>query len=113
MALLADSAVDVALLRVANDSLLVTGLPVDRFDVLVLAGPPETHAGAQAWRQARAFARTVQRACRGPVIVNIDCAPWAAAAVGLREPHLAAPSALRQTDLAEGVAAAVLAAAGC
>ncbi len=111
MALLADPEVDVALLRVANDSLLATGLPVDRFDVLVLAGPPEDHAGAQAWRQARAFARAVRKMCRGPVIVNADCAPWVAAAENLREPRRAVWSELAEADLADGVAAAVLAAA--
>jgi hypothetical protein len=80
--------------------------------VLVLAGPPESSEGAQPWRQARAFARAVQKVCRGPVIVNADCALWAAAAANLRQPRGACPSALPQDRLAEGVAVAVLAAAG-
>ncbi|NQW92744.1 MAG: hypothetical protein HQ446_01680, partial [Polaromonas sp.] len=85
MALIADPAVGVIVLCVSDESILKTGLPVDRFDVLVLAGPPSVAANAPSWQRWRGFARFLLKACAGPVMVNAECAPWSE----LR-PHLAA-----------------------
>jgi cyanophycin synthetase len=76
MALIADPAVDVIVLCVGDESILKTGLPVDRFDVLVLAGPPRAAAHTPSWQRWRGFARFLLKACSGPVMLNTECAPW-------------------------------------
>jgi cyanophycin synthetase len=95
MALIADTAVDVIVLCVGDESILKTGLPVDRFDVLVLAGPPRAAAHAPSWQRWRGFARFLLKACSGPVMLNTECAPWSE----LR-PHLAAQD-VRSIPLAQ------------
>ncbi len=76
LALISDPTVDVIVLLVCDESIHKTGLPVDRFDVLVLAGPPQDAARASAWPRWRGFAQFLLKACAGPVMVNAECAPW-------------------------------------
>jgi cyanophycin synthetase len=76
LALIADPSVDVMVLCVDDESILKTGLPVDRFDVLLLAGPPKAAASAPTWQRWRGFARFLLKACTGPVMVNTDCEQW-------------------------------------
>jgi cyanophycin synthetase len=97
-ALICDPSVDLLLLCLADDGLLRTGLPVDRFDVLVLAGAAQTDAMAPSWPRWRGFALALLPACNGPV--NSDCAAWQA----LR-PHLAQREvqALGQAHIAIGL----------
>ena len=76
MALISDPSVDVIVLCVCDESIHKTGLPVDCFDVLVLAGPSQAAADASAWPRWRGFAQFLLKACAGPVMVNAECAPW-------------------------------------
>ena len=76
LALTADPSADVMVLFLSDESILKTGLPVDRFDVLVLAGPPQAAPTAPSWPRWCAFADFVLKACTGPVMINTDCAQW-------------------------------------
>ncbi len=89
LALISDPSVDVILLCVGEMGFLKTGLPVDRFDVLVLAGPPQADAHEPAWPRWRGFAQFLLKACTGPVMVNTECVQWSALL-----PHLAARDVL-------------------
>lgn len=83
MALISDPQVEVAIISVVNDHMLITGLPVDRFDVLVLAGPPDMGDGPEVWERWQGFAQILQEMCSGPIIINQDCAEWVAASCHL------------------------------
>ena len=76
LALVGDPLVDLIVLCVSDESIHKTGLPVDRFDVLVLAGPPEAVDGAPAWSRWRGFAQFLLKSCAGPVMVNMECPQW-------------------------------------
>jgi hypothetical protein len=77
LALTTDPSVDVMVLFASDESLLKTGLPVDRFDVLVLAGPPQKSAvAAPIWPRWHAFASFLLKGCTGPVMLNSDRAQW-------------------------------------
>ncbi len=85
LALVGDPSVDVIVLCVSDESIFKTGLPVDRFDVLVLAGPPQAATNTPAWPRWRGYAQFLLKACAGPVMVNTECAHWS-----VLLPHLAA-----------------------
>ena len=75
VALLADPLVDVAVIGIADSAVMGTGMPVDSFDVLVLAGPMKGDGAADSQRR-NAFASMLASVCTGSVIVNRDCAEW-------------------------------------
>lgn len=76
VALICDPQVESAIICVEDERMLRTGLPVDRFDVLVLAGPAAAGGDAQTWASWQAFAQTLALMCHGPVIINQDCDQW-------------------------------------
>jgi cyanophycin synthetase len=78
IALLGDPAVDVAVIGISDTSVLGTGMPVDSFDALVLAGPMKDRRGAADWQRWHGFAAMLASMCRGSVILNQDCAQWSA-----------------------------------
>jgi cyanophycin synthetase len=79
IALLGDPAVDVAVIGISDlSSVLGTGMPVDLFDVLVLAGPMKDGDGAADWQRWHGFAAMLASMCRGSVILNQECAQWSA-----------------------------------
>ncbi len=96
LALLGDTAVDLAVVGFPDTSALATGMPVDAFDVLVLAGPMKNGGGADDWQRWRGFAAMLASMCRGSVIVNQDCVEWTAEGVdpGLKRAVLASSGRL-------------------
>lgn len=67
---------DVDLLIICLDDLeaIQTGLPVDRFDTLILAGGEPTDP---QWRDWLTIAGTVAPMCRGELFANAACPNWA------------------------------------
>lgn len=88
LALINDTQVELAVIFIADQRLLGAGLPVDRFDVLVLAGPPTAGNDADAWERWEAFAHTLIKHCSGPVIVNQDCKSWVSIASRLNKENI-------------------------
>ncbi len=78
LALLGDTAVDVAVIGISDTAVLNTGMPVDSFDLLVLAGPMNNYNGAADWQRWHRFAAMLGSMSRAGVIVNQDCAQWTA-----------------------------------
>ncbi len=74
--LLLDPDVHALVISIEDMSLNMTGLPVDRFDALVLAGPAATGSDARTWARWQAFAQTLALMCHGSVIINQDCEQW-------------------------------------
>jgi cyanophycin synthetase len=79
IALLGDPLVDVAVIGISDMTVVGTGMPVDSFDVLVLASPMKAADGAADWQRWRSFASVLASMCTGSVIVNQDCAGWTSA----------------------------------
>jgi len=77
IALLGDPLVDVAVIGISDRAVLGTGMPVDSFDVLVLAGPMKAGDGAADWQRWHAFSAMLASMCHGGVIVNQDRPEWA------------------------------------
>lgn len=75
-ALLADPAVKAALVALDCDALPIHGAPVDRFDALVLAGPPGVDANPTTWREWEAVALDLASRA-GQVLVDPACPQWA------------------------------------
>jgi cyanophycin synthetase len=75
-ALLTDPEVDVAVIGFPAGGQVFSGLPVDRFDVLVLAGPqPGTDHGT-GWKRWQALALTLAPLCRATIILDSECPQW-------------------------------------
>ena len=76
-ALINDPAIDAVLICVTDTQLLRTGLPVDRFDALILSHSPvpatDVSGDAAAWP---ALAKMLVALCAGPVIIDERCAGW-------------------------------------
>jgi cyanophycin synthetase len=77
-ALLADPAVEAAMIVAEDGEFLQTGSPVDRIDALILAGPLAA-ASAAGGAYPEALARTLA-GMSARVAVNADCAGWVEAA---------------------------------
>jgi cyanophycin synthetase len=75
-ALLMHPEVDLAMLCLEDFGAAQTGLPVDRFDLLILAGGPR---GANDGQRADwlTLARGLAHLCRGPVLADAACPDWA------------------------------------
>ncbi len=82
-ALLADADVDVALLCLDGAAGLRDGLPVDRFDLLVLAGGPAAHADATAWLHWRHQAAALLPMSSAGAVGAAECVGWAPLLQGL------------------------------
>jgi len=76
VALISDPQVEMAVICVGDERVLEAGLPVDRFDVLVLAGSPVSSDNAQGWKRWWSFAQSIAPMCSGPIIVNQSCREW-------------------------------------
>jgi cyanophycin synthetase len=76
LALTADTQVGAVVLFVGDTHMLHTGLPVDRYDALVLAGAPTGDGDEQSWSDWRGFAQVLAAACTGPVIVDGGNQQW-------------------------------------
>ena len=76
LALLGDPAVDVAVLGISDTAVLGTGMPVDAFDVLVLAGPMKGGDSADGWQRWHGLAVMLASMCHGRLIVNQDRPEW-------------------------------------
>ena len=100
-ALLVDPAVDVAVIGIPDLAVLATGMPVDSFDVLVLAGPMKGGNTAAHWQRWRAFSAELASMCHGSIIVNQDCAEWAAP--GELHPNLKQPAYFTYGNLPEAI----------
>jgi cyanophycin synthetase len=71
--LLLNPDVDLAMLCLDDLSLAQSGLPCDRFDLLILAGEL---AEGEARRHWLGFARLLTQACQGPVLANAEHPEW-------------------------------------
>lgn len=76
MALLSDPDVDVAVMGVPPGGPGLSGLPVDRFDVLVLAGPAPGADLGVGWKRWQALALTLAPLCRGAIVLDSECSQW-------------------------------------
>ncbi|ROZ71525.1 cyanophycin synthetase [Ramlibacter sp. WS9] len=81
MMLLGDTQVETAIFVVSAKESVASGLPVDRFDVLVLEGPCADVA-AGGWGEWRAVAVELA-ACSKSVVINQDCLEWGALGASL------------------------------
>jgi hypothetical protein len=75
-ALLTDPAVDAAVIGISAGDAGHSGLPVDRFDVLVLAGPAPGAGHGAGWKRWQALALTLAPLCRGKIILDSECPQW-------------------------------------
>jgi len=78
LALLGDPQVEAALIVMGDDDFQQTGLPVDRFDALVLAGPIHGSHGQPDWERTIAVAQFMAKATAS-VFLDTGCAEWVAA----------------------------------
>ena len=76
LALLTDSQVDAAVIGIPAGGPGRSGLPVDLFDVLVLAGPPPGVEQGAGWKRRQALALTLAPLCRKAIIVDSECPHW-------------------------------------
>ena len=76
VALISDPQVEMAVICVGDERVFETRLPVDRFDVLVLAGSPVPSDNVEGWKRWQSFAQSIAPMCSGPIIVNQDCSQW-------------------------------------
>lgn len=76
LALLTDPEVDLAVIGIPADGAGRSGLPVDRFDVLVLAGAGEGAENSTAWKGWRTLALTLAPLCRGAIVLDSECLHW-------------------------------------
>ncbi len=74
--LLNDPDVDIAVIGIPAGGAGRSGLPVDRFDVLVLAGPAPEADQATGWKRWHALALTLAPLCNGAIVVDSQCAHW-------------------------------------
>lgn len=79
-ALLFDRRTQALLLVVDDDQILRTGMPCDRFDLLVLGGGPADEA---AWPRWRGVAQFLARACSGRIVAAADEPRWQPLAAAL------------------------------
>ncbi|WP_158290041.1 acetate--CoA ligase family protein [Ramlibacter sp. WS9] len=75
-ALLTDPAVDAAVIGISAGGAGHSGLPVDRFDVLVLAGTAPGAGPSAEWKRWQALALTLAPLCRGRIILDSECPQW-------------------------------------
>ncbi len=68
---------DLLLICLEDFEALQTGLPVDRFDTLILAGGAATGSAEPRWREWITIAGTVAPMCRGELFANAACPEWA------------------------------------
>lgn len=72
-ALLLNPDVDLAIVRIDDLSLMQTGLPCDRFDLLILGGSLVAGDTRRLWLR---FARMLVQACHGQVLANAKHPEW-------------------------------------
>ncbi len=97
MVLLGDAQVEMAIFVLSAMQAVASGLPVDRFDVLVLDGPcADVTAGG--WGVWRALAAELA-ACSRSVVINQDCHEWGALGASLGNASVTACPAAALEDV--------------
>ena len=99
VALISDPQVEMAVICVGDERVFETGLPVDRFDVLVLAGSPVPSDNVQGRKRWRSFAQSIAPMCSGPIIVNQECSQWLSFSTQLKGSRVIPVSPARNSQI--------------
>jgi cyanophycin synthetase len=89
-ALLTDPDVDIAVIGIPPDGAGRSGLPVDRFDVLVLAGPAPGAEHGSEWKHWQALAVSLAPLCKRAIVIDSECPQWKPIALQLDAKQLVA-----------------------
>lgn len=75
-ALLIDPVVEMVLIQIDDMRALRNGMPVDRFDAMVLLEAAHEKTTPQDWHRWRQFVQSMMPFCRGVIFINAACIEW-------------------------------------